>query len=990
MGQRWFRAAFNAALATLATVAGCDCGGGTEPGCTSSSDCEMGEVCIDNRCVAPGDAGPRPDAGPPIMGECRDGDGDGYEGVSADCPDGLDCNDARGDISPDAAEQCGDGVDNDCDGDVDESECACRVGEFVSCYGGEPETRRVGACRNGIALCTGPGMTGECEGQVTPAEEECNGVDDDCDGMTDEGLRNACGECSEIEPMEICGNEVDDDCDGMADEDCDCDYRCMCPDATDCECRPPTNQPCYEGPFGTEGVGACAGGRRDCVDDGTGATMWAMCTGEVLPSEECVGGAADSIDNDCDGLVDEGCRDADGDGSPWPADCDDTDETIVPGGDETCNERDDDCDGVTDEGVRNGCGGCGEVAAADECGNGLDDDCNGLVDDGCTCELGATQDCYGGPEGTEGVAGCMGGTQTCTNDEFNPWGECEYVGPEPEICDGIDNDCDGEADERYATGSNACGFCDPTEICDGEDQDCDGLVDEGVSNSCGECGEEPVEVCDGLDDDCDGVIDEGTTNACGTCFPEPCFTDEWDTPSDCETMGRDCDGVEGHPDFPDSVTLGENTFDNDFIYVALTNLNEIAKLRTQPGSGGEPEGEVVWRAASHGTNPSRTAVALDGSVWAANRGFANPAVVTNSNVVHLREEDGSLICRAPVTGLARGLAIDSVGNVWAGTWNGQQLWEISGTMVDDSTSPPTCVVLNTYNAQVNIYGLAADGDGNIWTASDTGSRGADISVRMEPATGTMTEWTNPARYGVVADGDGVVWHGDWTNTAYGIHGIQPDGTIRRTSAYAVTAVTVHPDGTIWGTRYNNNQVVKVDPVTGTPLCYGATYTGGGGSNPHGVAVDRVGRIWAPNRYGGYLNVFDTDCNRVAQYPVVAGQEIYSYSDMTGHLLRTFVAPEGFWRQIFDSGYETPYWTSIEWESDEPAGTNVEIYVRVSDTEAGLDTAMPCGPFDTSPADLSTCVPALPRQRYMRVDARLTRGGTDERPILHSVTASWAY
>ena len=46
------------------------------------------------------------------------------------------------------------------------------------------------------------------------------------------------------------------------------------------------------------------------------------------------------------------------------------------------------------------------------------------------------------------------------------------------------------------------------------------------------------EVCNLLDDDCDGEVDEGVVNACGTCPPEPCFTETWDTPSDCAVPER--------------------------------------------------------------------------------------------------------------------------------------------------------------------------------------------------------------------------------------------------------------------------------------------------------------------------------------------------------------------------------------------------------------------------------------------------------------------
>ena len=77
-------------------------------------------------------------------------------------------------------------------------------------------------------------------------------------------------------------------------------------DATYCTdpppvCTPGATLPCYGGPAGTAGVGACHAGAQACLPDGSG---YGACTGEVTPQAEVCG---NGIDDNCDGVVDGGC-----------------------------------------------------------------------------------------------------------------------------------------------------------------------------------------------------------------------------------------------------------------------------------------------------------------------------------------------------------------------------------------------------------------------------------------------------------------------------------------------------------------------------------------------------------------------------------------------------------------------------------------------------------------------------------------------------------
>jgi hypothetical protein len=238
------------------------------------------------------------------LGDCVDEDRDGVP--SAACG-GTDCDDADPGRYPGNTEVC-DGDDEDCD----------------------DETLGPDADGDGdvyFACCDAAGRCGsDCDDTRrtinAAAIESCNGVDDDCDGQTDEGISaiacrdvdgdgrgpvdvtavgctvpigatTTCNDCADGDSSRFVGasedcNAIDDDCDGAIDEGCDCTTGAVRTCSRD--------------------AGACRAGTQACL----GGVWESACTGGVFPSVE----VCDMADNDCDGQTDEGVT------YPYYPDCD--------------------------------------------------------------------------------------------------------------------------------------------------------------------------------------------------------------------------------------------------------------------------------------------------------------------------------------------------------------------------------------------------------------------------------------------------------------------------------------------------------------------------------------------------------------------------------------------------------------------------------------------------------------------------------------------
>jgi hypothetical protein len=554
-----------------------------------------------------------------------DVDGDGYgndEEVIEQCEqpsgyvlEGGDCDDGDPAVSPGADERCN-GVDDDCDGVVDEDDAVDAPTWYADTdgdgFGGTDSTTT--ACEQPAGYLATSDDCDDGDPAVFPgADERCNGADDDCDGVVDEddavdattwyqdadadGFGNpdattaACSQpsgyvadatdCIDTSDVswpgadELCDG-LDNDCDGTTDEDVvdgatwylDADgdgYGDAASSSTTAACEQPSGY---------------VGNATDCDDGDAAVNPWA--------DELC-----DGVDNDCDGTTDEDdaadaptwYADADGDGYGDPAsgatacsqpsgttsdasDCDDADPGISPDAAELCDGVDNDCDGATDEGDAidaptwyadadgDGWGDAGTTTTAcsqpsgylpdtgdchdgnpainpdaDEVCDGADNDCDGLTDeadaiDGATWYADADGDGYG-DAGSSTTACSQPSGYTASPADCDDGDAGAYPGAD-EVCDGADNDCDGTVDEADAvdattwyTDADGDGWGDSASSTTACAQPA-GMVSAGGDCDDGDASANPGEdeLCDGVDNDCDGTVDEADAVDAATWYAD--------------------------------------------------------------------------------------------------------------------------------------------------------------------------------------------------------------------------------------------------------------------------------------------------------------------------------------------------------------------------------------------------------------------------------------------------------------------------------------
>jgi len=622
--------------------------------------------------------------------------------------------------------------------------------------------------------------------------------------------------------------------------------------------------------------------------------------------------------------------------------------------------------------------------------------------------------------------GTCTGKKTCK--AGGAWTACEGHHPAPEECNGIDDDCNGvlddDFDDKDLDGLANCADPDDDgdgvedapdncpiamnpdqtdtdgdeigDACDGDDDgdgwpdfyDCDDM-DETIFPGA-------IEEADGVDNNCNGVVDEKPEDPWGTCG-QSCY-EAGVGPGQDQGFVIDEEHAQGvDKDEKGYLKLEKTQYQLSTIWIANSGESTVSRLSTDTGAE-----EGRYKLCS---DPSRTAVDLEGNVWVTCRADGGVAKVIGykpacqdkdgDGVVETSEDtngngkisgaemlpQGQDECVAfivkPGGWCQRAAGVDKENHVWIGDWDGQKIRRLE---------PTQGATVEEMSVNTNPYGLVIDQKGVIWISG----RGTGQLVKADPATDQVKAYTPPNAggwgfepYGISLDSKGRIWVADCCmNNKVRRFDPETETWADATAGMSPRGLVAGADGFTYVALDSSNSVGIFDQET---MQSQGTINLGGNAFPVGITLDFKGYVWAVNQFGNSASKVDPVTKQIVGTYLV-GMGPYTYSDMTGYQLYNYTAPMGEYIHTVQAAEGTkPTWALLNLDIGTPGGTSVDAWVRAGDSMAELentDWGASLGPFP--PTELPVVLSPGLDGVILQVRVRLFPGAEGISPMLKKI------